>query len=99
MKKLALLATLALLASPVTAALAVPMCDGPRFDEVDANGHPLYNEEFMAQQAELHLRQMGIDANETRFWNGCIQTFVRDETGHETMRFYDPDTYREVPIN
>lgn len=96
MKKLALLATLALLASPVTAALAVPMCDGPRFDEVDANAHPLYNEEFMAQQAELHLRQMGIDANETRFWNGCIQTFVDDGTGHQVMKFYDYDTLAEV---
>lgn len=82
-----------------TVALAVPMCDGPRFDKLDANGRPVYDEEFLARQAELHLRQMGIDANETRFWNGCIQTFVRDETGHETMRFFDPDTYREVPIN
>jgi hypothetical protein len=82
-----------------TAALAVPMCDGPRFDKLDADGRPVYDEEFLARQAELHLKQMGIDANETRFWNGCIQTFVRDETGHETMRFFDPDSYREVPIN
>lgn len=99
MKKLVLLSALLLLASPVTAALAVPMCDGPRFDKVDQNGRPLYDEEFLARQAELHLRQMGIEANETRFWNGCLQTFVDDGTGHQKMRFFDPDTYREVPIN
>ena len=94
-----LVTTSLFLALSATAAYAVPMCDGPRFDEVDANGHPLYNEEFLAQQAELHLRQMGIDANETRFWNGCIQTFVTDASGHTKMRFYDPNTYEEVPVN
>jgi hypothetical protein len=98
MKNILVLAAIVLFASPVSEALAVPMCDGPRFDQVDSHGRLIFDEEFLAAQAELHLRQMGIDANETRFWNGCIQTFVRDETGHQTMRFYDPDSYREVPI-
>lgn len=99
MRKSVFAATLILAAGLSTAALAVPMCDDPRFDKLDANGRPLYDEEFLARQAELHLRQMGIDANETRFWNGCIQTFVGDGTGHQKMRFFDPDSYREVPIN
>ena len=99
MRKSVFAATLILAAGLSTASLAVPMCDGPRFDKLDANGRPLYDEEFLARQAELHLRQMGIDANETRFWNGCIQTFVGDGTGHQKMRFFDPDSYREVPIN
>lgn len=99
MKNLLVLSALLFLASPVTSALAVPMCDGPRFDQFDSKGLPINDEEFLARQAELHLQQMGIDANETRFWNGCIQTFVRDESGHQTMRFFDPDSYREIPIN
>ncbi|MEO8756144.1 MAG: hypothetical protein ABI398_00120 [Devosia sp.] len=98
MKKLMLLGAIALFASPVTAALAVPMCDGPRFDEIGANGLPLYSEEDLALQAEMQLRQHGIHASMTRFWNGCIQTFVRED-GHSTMRFYDPNTFAEVPVN
>ena len=99
MKKIILLGAIALFASPVTAALAVPMCDDPRFDFVDAKGKPVYSESQLAQEAEIHLNQMGIDASMTRFWQGCIQTFVRGEDGHTTMRFYDPDTYVEIPVN
>ena len=100
MKKILLLGAIALLTSPVTAALAVPMCDGdPRMGFLDANGKPVYSEIELAQQAEMQLRQQGIDANMTRFWNGCIQTFVRDADGKERMRFFDPDSYREIPAN
>jgi hypothetical protein len=99
MKKLLLLGAIALLTSPVTAALAVPMCDNSELSMLDMNGKPVYSEMELAAQAEQRLRQQGIDANQTRFWNGCIQTFVRDETGHETMRFYDPDSYAEIPVN
>ena len=99
MKKILVLGALALLATPVTAALAVPMCDGPRFEERRSDGTALYDEAELSTQAEMRLRQEGIDANMTRFWNGCIQTFVRDETGHEQMRFFDPDTYAEIPVN
>ena len=95
MKKIILLGALALLATP-TAAWAFPMCDGPPFDRVDANGRPEYDEIEMAQQAERELRARGIDANQTRFWNGCIQTFVDDGSGHQEMKFYDPDSLREV---
>ena len=95
MKKIILLGALALLATP-TAAWAFPMCDGPPFDHVNADGTPQYDEMEMAQQAERELRAKGIDANMTRFWNGCIQTFVDDGTGHQEMKFYDPDSLREV---
>jgi hypothetical protein len=95
MKKLILLGALALLASP-TAAWAVPMCGGPPFDHFGADGKPQYDEIGSAQEAEQELRAHGIDANQTRWWNGCIQTFVDDGTGHQEMKFYDPDTLREV---
>ena len=88
-----------LLVSPATAALAVPMCDGPDFAKLDSNGNFVYSEDQLSREAQQHLHAMGIDANNTRFWNGCIQTFVRDASGHETMRFYNPDTYAEVPVN
>ena len=92
-----LLALALLVATPVTA-FAVPMCNGIDFSMVDSSGHPLYSEEDEAKFAEIRLRGRGIDANSTRFWNGCIQTFVR-ENGHETMRFYDPNSLEEVPVN
>ena len=99
MKKLLVLTIALFLASPVTTALAVPRCDGPPFDELDRNGRPIFDEQTLAQEGEMRLRQMGIDANDTRFWNGCLQTFVRDANGHETIRYFDPDSYREIPVN
>jgi hypothetical protein len=96
MKKIILLSTLALLATPVTAAFAVPFCDSPRFDLKDSQGNNIWSEEELAAEAEQRLRSHGIDANQTRFWNGCIQTFVDDGTGHQVMKFYDYDTLAEV---
>ena len=96
MKKIILASALALFAMPATGALAVPMCDGPNFDALDSNGNPRYSEEDEARNAEMRLRARGIDANMTRFWNGCIQTFVDDGTGHQVMKFFDPDSLREV---
>ena len=95
-KKLVLLSALALFASPAPAVLAVPMCDGPPFDHFNADGTPAYDEIGAAENAERRLRARGIDANLTRFWNGCIQTFVDDGSGHQDMKFYDPDSLREV---
>ncbi|HVY52873.1 MAG TPA: hypothetical protein VHA07_15090 [Devosia sp.] len=86
----------ALVAGP---ALAVPMCDGPDFTKLDAHGRFLYSEQEVSREAERQLHSLGIDAHDTRFWNGCIQTFVRDARGHDVMRFFDPDTYAEVPVN
>ena len=96
MKNLILLSAVALLACPATATLAVPMCDGPPFDHFNADGTPAYDEIGAAADAERRLRAQGIDANMTRFWNGCVQTFVDDGTGHQEMKFYDYDTLREV---
>jgi hypothetical protein len=98
MKTILLLSALALFSIPTTAAFAVPMCDGPAFDRLKANGTPRYSEEEMAMDAEMQLRSMGIDASDTRWWNGCLQTFV-NENGHRVMKFYDPNSYREVPVN
>ncbi|ERR1700712_594623 len=98
MKKLVLIGALALFVLPASAALAVPMCDGPDFGKVDSNGQPVYDEAAEAANAEQQLHGEGIDAHLTRFWNGCIQTFVK-EGGKDRMKFYDPDTLREIPVN
>jgi len=49
-----------------------------------------------AEIYEQRLRQRGINAMQTRFWNGCIQTFVV-ENGKRSMRFYDPWSLEEIP--
>ena len=95
----ALLTTIALLlVLPASAAYAVPMCDGPNFAEKDAMGNFVYSEDQESQIAEQKLHSMGIDANNTRFWNGCIQTFVNVD-GRDEMQFYDPNNLRRVPVN
>jgi|GEM_PF-1978617 len=101
MKTLVLLGAFALFSAlPVTAALAVPMCDGPRFDSDFRKhfGRPVLGEQEAAANAELRLRQQGVDAHMSRFWNGCIQTFVK-EGGRDVMKFYDYYSLREVPVN
>ena len=97
MKKIMLLGLVALFVSPVVPALAVPMCSPP-VDSYDKDGLPIFDEIGAAITAERELRSMGIDAHDTRFRNGCIQTFVRID-GHDEMKFYNPDSYREIPVN
>jgi|SRR4051794_22598095 hypothetical protein len=97
MKKIILLGLVALIASPVVPVLAVPMCSPP-VDSYDKDGFPIFDEIGAAKTAEQELRAMGIDARNTRFWNGCIQTFVRID-GRDVMKFYNPDSYREIPVN
>lgn len=97
MKSVALAALLALAASP---ALAVPWCHAPQGGgsqivfQVEIGN---LSETDRAQFYEMRLRAMGIHASNTRFWNECVQTFVR-ENGRETMRFYDPWTLEEIPV-
>lgn len=90
-----------LLTSLALPAVAAPMCYAPR------GGGPVIQfsieigkltEADRAAFYEQQLRARGIDARDTRFWQGCIQTFVT-ENGHFTMRFYDPWTLQEVPLN
>jgi hypothetical protein len=96
--RLALAALLALVAGP---ALATPQCYVPR-----SGGTVIvfefeigeFSEAERAKFYEQRLRMMGIDARQTTFWNNCIQTDVR-ENGRLTMRFYDPWTLEEIPVN
>jgi hypothetical protein len=98
MKTLTLAAVITLAASP---AFAVPFCHTPQTSgpviifqiEIGDLG-----ESDRAMFYELRLRKMGIHASNTRFWNECIQTFVR-ENGRETMRFYDPWTLEDIPVD
>ena len=98
MKKAFLIGALALALTPVTAAMAVPTCENLQFQDYykERFGKPFFSQEHQARFIERQLIQRGIEASNTRFWNGCVQTFVR-ENGHTTMRFYDPDTLDEVP--
>lgn len=95
MRHTILLSVVAVLSLPVFSAAAAPYCDTP----IHEKGDPMYNEAALAQQAEHELRRRGIDATNTRFWNGCLQTFVKDENGKNVMKFYNPDTYAELPSN
>lgn len=97
MKTLLLAGAFALLVTP---ALAVPYCDvGPANGDGNVDfGFGNIGEEQSAQVAEQMLRGEGIAAHQTRFWNGCIQTFVNVD-GHEEMQFYDPGTLRRIPVN
>ena len=85
---------LALLATP---ALAVPACYAPRGGAIIINIEiGKMSETERATFYEQQLRMRGIEASQTRFWNGCVQTFVT-ENGHFSMRFFDPWTLEEVP--
>jgi hypothetical protein len=97
MKKLILAGAFALLVTP---AFAVPYCDvSPTMDGKDADfGFGPIGEEQSAQLAEQQLRGEGIAAHDTRFWNGCIQTFV-DVGGKDEMQFYNPDTLARMPVD
>lgn len=97
MKSIALAALLALIATPV---LAVPMCYAPKGGNVVVFEFQIgkFSETERAQFYEQRLRMMGIDARQTTFWNGCVQTDVR-ENGKLTMRFYDPWTLEEIPVD
>ena len=78
-------------------ALAFPTCPIPQAG-VHIEFHVNFGKMTENERAaffEQQLRARGIDASNTRFWEGCIQTFVT-ENGHTTMRFYDPDTLIEV---
>ena len=96
MNKILLAGAFALLA---TSAFAAPYCNVDK----QPNGQPDYGfgpvtEDEAAQRFEQELHAAGIDAHQTRFWNGCIQTFV-SENGKDVMKFYDPDSLSELPAN
>jgi hypothetical protein len=97
MKSFVLAALLALVATPT---LAVPMCYAPKGGNVIVFEFEIgkFSETERAQFYEQRLRMMGIDARQTTFWNGCVQTDVR-ENGKLTMRFYDPWTLEEIPVD
>ena len=97
MKRLALAALLALTATPT---LAVPMCYAPRGGNVVIFEFQIgkMGESERAAFYEKQLQMRGIDAMQTTFWNGCIQTNVR-ENGRISMRFFDPWSLEEIPVN
>lgn len=83
-----------------SAAAAAPFCHFPQSGSgivLQFNIGKLTEKE-QARFYEMELRARGINASDTRFWNKCIQTFVR-ENGRTTMRFYDPFTLDEIPVD
>ncbi len=90
----------ALLVFVATPALAVPFCHAPRGGSAIVLQFEIgdLSETDRAKFYEQRLRARGIDAADTRLWNGCIQTFVT-ENGRFTMRFFDPWTLEEIPVN
>ncbi len=96
MKALILASAVALMVTP---ALAVPYCSTLREKGglVDY-GFGYETEQAAAARFEDMLRGEGVDAHQTRFWNGCIQTFVNVD-GKEEMRFFDPSSLQEIPVS
>jgi hypothetical protein len=95
MRTIVIAALLCTLAFP---ALAVPTClpeGGSVYFSLEVGK---MSESDRAQFYEQILKAHGIDASQTRFWNGCIQTFVT-VNGHFTMKFFNPYTLDEVPAN
>jgi hypothetical protein len=92
-RTLILATTLVAIASPV---LAVN-CFIPRPGAMAQIGSGIRSETEQAEFYERRLRQLGIDARDTRMWNECIQTFVRED-GRTTQRLYDPFTLEEIPL-
>lgn len=97
MNRLAFAALIALVATPT---LAVPMCYAPRDGNVVIFEWEIgkMGESERAAFYEKKLQMRGIDARQTTFWNGCIQTNVR-ENGRISMRFYDPWSLEEIPVD
>ena len=92
----ALTAAICLTALPAAAA---PFCHMPQDGRIALQiGSGIRSESEKAAFYELRLRQRGIDARDTRMWNECIQTFVL-ENGRISMRFYDPFTLDEIPVD
>ena len=97
MKRLVLATVLALVATPT---FAVPMCYAPKGGNVVIFEWEIgrMGESERAAFYEKKLQMRGIDARQTTFWNGCIQTNVR-ENGRISMRFYDPWSLEEIPVD
>jgi len=90
---LTLATLLALTAAP---AMAVSFCFTPQDGRAHAQiGAGIKDETEKAAYFEMLLRKEGIDARNTRMWNECVQTFVRED-GKTTMRIYDPFTLEEI---
>jgi hypothetical protein len=92
-RTLVLAAALFAISTPV---LAVN-CFIPRPGAMVQLGSGIRSESEKAEFYERRLRQLGIDARDTRMWNECIQTFVRED-GRTTQRLYDPFTLEEIPL-
>lgn len=99
MKTLILAGALTLLAS--STAMAVPFCTQPIMKNGMVNyGYGLMSEGDAAKQFEVVLRGLGYDGHNTRFWNGCVVTFITNaDTGKDEMHFFNPDTLTELPAN
>jgi hypothetical protein len=96
MKALLIACAFAFAATP---ALAVPMCYAPKGGGLVitlSTGNLTEADESMFY--EMQLRAKGVDARQVVMWNGCVQAIVTED-GRSTMRFYDPWTLEEIPVD
>jgi hypothetical protein len=98
-RSLVSLAAILGLAASTGSALAVPFCTEHRSGlsvQIDSMGRPHrdYDAEFEAYRQQL--QQMGVDATRVESWNGCLRAYVRNSTGGEDMRYFDPNTLEPV---
>ncbi|MEP7240998.1 MAG: hypothetical protein ABI697_08950 [Devosia sp.] len=86
---------------PAAATRIVPRCDLPMKDakgRFDWGFGPNVGESKAADRYEQMLISSGVDAHLTRFFSGCLQTWVEVD-GKDKMKFYDPETLEEIPLD
>jgi hypothetical protein len=98
-KSLVTLAAILGLAASSGSALAVPFCTEHRSGisvQIDINGRPHRNYDAEFEAYRQQLQQMGVDATRVESWNGCLRAFVRNSSGGQDMRYFDPNTLEPV---
>ncbi|MFK4811558.1 hypothetical protein N8A98_08850 [Devosia neptuniae] len=63
------------------------------FSSHDNGGYSTWD----AQVDVAKLREKGINAVSAEDWNGYVRAFVSDESGKQTMKYFDRDTL--APVN
>lgn len=89
---LALVATASLVGVAIPASASDSLTTS--FASHDNGGYSTWD----AQVDVAKLRQKGINAISAEDWNGYVRAFVADETGKQTMQYFDRDTLAPVKL-
>jgi hypothetical protein len=98
MTKLSIIAATAALA---VASLAVPAFAAVKQPATAINSEVVGGVPYCAggdnlTQSRVDDIAANLPGSGASLWNGCIRVFVTDQSGHDHMAFYDPDTLKLV---